>query len=305
MDYRDAGVDIAAADAGQGPRIKGLGAGDLQPLRAHRDRLLRRDVPPGPRPLPRARPRGLHRRCRHEDPRRHSLPASTTRSATTSWPTASTTSSSRARCPSSSSTTSPSGRMDPAQGRADRLRLLAGLRGVRLPADRRRDRRDAGHLRGGRLRPRRASSWASSTGRGPAARRAARATSSSGCPRRACTPTATRSPARSCLEVLGHSVDTAPPRARHDRRQGAAGPAPRLPRCRRAAARARHGAGAWPTSPAAASRATSRACCRTGLGVAHPARLLADVLPIFRLIQADGGGSDERDVPDLQHGRSA
>ena len=132
------------------------------------------------------------------------------------------------------------GKMDPDRVEAIVSGLRPRLRGVRLPARRRRDGGDAGHLRPGRLRPRRVH-----RGRGRArARRSpappcARATCCSACPRSGLHTNGYSLARKVLFETLGHAVSDAAARARQHRGRGAARSAPRLPGRARAAARAR------------------------------------------------------------------
>ena len=124
---------------------------------------------------------------------------------------ASTTSSSRAPSRCSSSTTSPPASSMPEQAargdRGDRRGLPRGA----LRADRRRDRRDAGPLQAGRLRPRGLRGRRGRAGLAPAARPTSPpATSSSASPPAASTPTASRWSARSCATVSLALPDPAP-----------------------------------------------------------------------------------------------
>ena len=139
---------------GQGPH-QAPGPRHVQRRRALGDRLLRRDVPARLRraieepvlvastdgvgtkiqvAILAGRPR--HRGLRPRGPLRERHPGAGRRAR------------------SSSSTTSPSGRWTSSKVEAIVRGLRARLRRVRLPADRRRDRGDARHLRARRLRPR-------------------------------------------------------------------------------------------------------------------------------------------------------
>ncbi len=291
MDYREAGVDISAADAAKA-RIKGLAKAHLQRLRAHRDRLLRRDVPPRPLPLPRAGARGLDRRRRHQDQGGDRWPASTTPSATTSWPTASTTSSSRGRCRSSSSTTSRSAgwtRVKVEQIVSGFARACAefgcpliGGETAEMPGTYAEDDYDLAGFIVGRGRAR------------EGARRAAcaRATSSWACPRRASTRTATRSPARcSSRRSATASTRTSPSSAPRSARRCSPRTAATSPPSSRCSSATR--CGRSPTSPAAASPATSRACCPTGLGRAAAAGLVGGAAPLPPHPDRAGAVADE------------
>ena len=88
--------------------------------------------------------------------------------------------------------------------------------------------------------------------------------------------------AQGAVRALRPRVDTAAARAGHHRGRGAPGPAPLLPRRSGAAARARTDPRPRATSPAAASRATSRASCPRAWARAIRRGSWA-VPPLFRL----------------------
>ena len=153
MDYREAGVDISAADAAKA-RIKRLAsgtfnAGVLSEIGSFGG-LFRPDLAA----LPRAGARGLHGRRGHEDPGRHRGGRPRHRGLRPRGPL-------RRRHPGPGRRAPLLPRLHrpredgPGAGRGRSSRgFAARLRRVRLPAHRRRDRRDARHLRRGRLRPR-------------------------------------------------------------------------------------------------------------------------------------------------------
>ena len=132
---------------------QGPGQGDLQPRRALRDRLLRRDVPARllalPEPVLVASTDGVGTKIQVailagvHDTVGYDLVAHCVNDILV-----------QGRCRSSSSTTSPSERWTPTAWKPSCAGSPAAAR-VRLPAARRRDRGDAGHLCPGRLRPRR------------------------------------------------------------------------------------------------------------------------------------------------------
>ena len=151
MTYRTAGVDIEAGDA-LVERIKPLARATDARRRDGRARRLRRAVRPARGRVPRPGAGQHHGRRRHQAAASRSRPGGTTRSASTWWRCASTTWWCRAPSRCSSWTISPPARLrssrprrwSPASPRAAAGRLRAG---------RRRDRRDAGHVCGRRLRP--------------------------------------------------------------------------------------------------------------------------------------------------------
>ena len=283
MDYREAGVDISAADAAKA-RIKGL-------ARATFNAQVLTEIgsfggcSARPLPLPRAGARGLDGRRRHQDqggdpgrrPRHGGLRPR--RPLRERHPRA-------GRARSSSSTTWPS---EDRPGRVERssraspapapswLPLIGG------------DRRDAGRLRHddydlagfivGVVEKTKA------LPRGVRAGRRARGLALAGL------HTNGYSLARKVLlETLGHSVSTTP-RARRDGRRGAPRTPPQLPRGHGAAPRAGQGQGPVPRHRRGFT-ATSRASCPRGSEHASSGRAW-EVPPLFRLIQKGGGVSDE------------
>ena len=274
----------------------------LQPRRAVGDRLLRRAVPSRPR-------RAIASRCwwrprtawaprsRSPSPR-----ASTTPWATTSWPIASTTSWSRGPCPLFFLDYIALGRMDPLRVEQIVSGLRARLHRVRLPAHRRRDRRDAGHLRAddydlagfivGVVEKDKALPRGVREGDvllGPALRWA-------------CTRTATPSPARSCSTAWATRGRT--PRARARRARSArrsslpigaiSPPSSRSSSADKIRALAHITGGGFPGN---IPRVLPQ-----GLG-AQVRRGSWEVPPLFRLIQTGRRRRRRRDVPHLQHGR--
>ena len=287
MDYREAGVDISAADEAKA-RIKALArgtfnAGVLSEIGSFGG-MFRPDLARYAEPVLVASTDGVGTKIKVGDRRR----ACTTPSATTSSRTASTTSWSRAPRRSSSSTTSPLGRMDPDRVEADRRAAsragctefgcpLIGGETAEMPGTYARRR-----LRPGRLHRRR---------RGQARRRCRRGRGEAGdlllgpALGRACTRTATRLARKVLFDAARPQARHASARARHHRGRGAPGAASRLPAGARAAARARQDPRARPHHRAAASPATSRASCRTGWARASGAAR-GRCPPLFRLIQA-------------------
>ena len=292
MDYRDAGVDISAADAAKA-RIKALARATFNPSVLTRDRLLRRACSGPTSRATRSRCSSPRRTASARRSRSRSRRASTTPSATTSSPTASTTSWSRAPCPLFFLDYIALGQMDPARVEQIVAGFARACSEFGCPLIGGETAEMPGTYAAGRLRPRRASSWASSSSEKALPRGRARG-------RRAARP-ALAGPAHERLlaRAQGALRDARPPASTRRcpssaRTVGAAllAPAPQLPGRARAAPRARQDPRPRPhhrrrlrrQHPARAARGPRARVLRRGSW---------DVPPLFRLIQKGGGVSDE------------
>ena len=190
--------------------------------------------------------------------------------------------------------------MDPAKVEAIVRGFARACAEFSLPPHRRRDRGDAGHLRRGRLRPRRLHRGRRGEEEGAAPGRGRRRHPAGAALRGPPHERVLAGPQgalRSPRPPRGHP----PARAGDDGGRGPARPAPQLPRRSRAAARARQDQGALPHHGGGFPGNLPRVL-PAGLG-ALVRRGSWEVPPLFRLIERGGKNRGRRDVPDLQHGR--